>query len=96
MCQKVISAKISQLNFVSKGEGFKPGPSTLLIYIFLCLASLGEHHFDQHIRSILVKTKGLRFLGFVLLGSVYEAHQEANRRSKTVTLKTEPPKTEPI
>ena len=40
--------------------------------------------------------KGLRFLGFGFLGSVYEAHREANRRSKTLTLKTEPPKTKPI
>ena len=40
--------------------------------------------------------KGLQFLGLGFFGSVYEAHWEANQRSKTVTLKTEPPKTEPI
>ena len=32
------------------------------------------------------KTKGLRFLGFGFLGSVYEAH----RRSKTEALKLNP------
>ena len=38
----------------------------------------------------LKKMKGLHFLGFGFLGSVYEAHQEAHRRSKTEALKTEP------
>ena len=44
----------------------------------------------------ILKTKGLRFLGFGFLGSVYEAHPEAHpeahRRSKTKALKTEPQK----
>ena len=42
------------------------------------------------------KNEGVAVLRVRFLGSVYEAHQEADRRSKTVTLKIEPPKTEPI
>ena len=35
--------------------------------------------------------KGLQFLGIFFLGLVYEAHQKADPRSKTVTLTAEPP-----
>ena len=43
----------------------------------------------------LKKKKWLGSLGFGFLGSVYEAHREAHRRSETDALITEPPKNVP-